>query len=314
MNSCYPVKIPSTLNYLTVKNIISSLNGFFEQNESNVLLVDFSDTKFVYPGGLTPLLTYLLDLKEKNSNIDGAIISSNHDAENYIARMGFYDLLGVDGKYDFQKHDGTGKFQELYLFSSNIPFAEVEQRKENVIKIFTLDHTNQNYINAINWCIPELVSNAYDHSKSDTSVLFAQRYKHWTEFCISDRGLGIKNTMGRGYDILTALEKSIQKQQKGIESEGYGNGLYFTSELIKNDHSKTKSIMNIHSENGILTITSGQDAKIEYVDSFWNGTTVTLKIFDNIEKDISDLLGYTPYGAEDLEEFYDIFESENGGA
>lgn len=305
MEEAFLLKIPSGLNHRSVLKVIRDLNNFILLDKINNLVIDFTDTNFISPGGLTPLLAYLLEIK--SSLVSGTIISSaNSNVENYINRMGFYDLLGIEADYNFQKKDGIGFFQELYRFSSETNEAEVQFIQENVIKIFTRLQNNNNYINALRWCIPELVDNAYTHSNSSICVLFAQRYSKRTEFCISDRGVGIRETMGCS-DILDALGRCVQKE-KGIYSQGQGKGLFHTSNLIMNDNSEKKSILNIHSENGIITFVSGRkEPQLKKTTSFWQGTTVTLSLYDEIKFDISNLLGHTPYGAEDLPNFYDIF-------
>lgn len=233
------IDIPSALTTTSVLRVIGQLNDFIKQDDINHLVINFLDTSFVLPGGLTPLLCYLRDLPRNRPNFKGLIVRSrNEQVDAYINRMGFFSLLGMEDDYEFQKSSGDGRFQELYCFNKHTLENEILKRNEQVVKAFTLQSKNNNYVNAINWCLCELVDNARNHANSDECVLFAQKYafKNLTEFCVADRGIGIKESMG-DQDILTALNRCI-KQEKGIHSSGQGNGLHFTAELIKKDRSK----------------------------------------------------------------------------
>lgn len=299
------INIPRGLTSKTFLPIIQQLNDYTIQREFNHLVINFSDTIFVSPGGLTPLLCYLRELPKIYPDSTGEIIpSENISIDLYISRMGFYNMLGIQDDYEFQKTSGEGRFQELYCFNKDTEESEVLIRNEQVVKAFTHQSKNQNYIKAINWCLCELVDNARNHAVSDECILFAQKYKadHLTEFCVVDRGLGIRQTMGDD-NIITALTRCIRKE-KGINSKGAGAGLYFTTELIKNDKSKNRSLLKIYSEDGMVTVNSGQEPIIEKTNTFWKGTIVTLSLSDEIETNLAVIKGSEIYGWEDLPDFY----------
>ena len=104
-------------------------------------------------------------------------------------------------------------------------------------------------------------------------------------------------------DIVTALKRCIS-QEKGIHSKGMGNGLYFTSELIKNDNSQKKSYLNIWSGDAMLKLNSGQEPEIIKQNSYWNGTVVTLALSNEIESSIEAIKGGEIELTEDLPNFF----------
>lgn len=299
------INMPTGLTSKTILPVIQQLNNFSSKSNYNKLTIDFSETTFVTPGGLTPLLCYMRELPKIRPDAKGGIVPSNNFyVDLYISRMGFYSLLGLRSDYEFEEKSGDGRFQELYCFNKNTDEKELLIKNEQVVKAFTLQSRNQNYIKAINWCLCEIVDNSRNHAESDECILFAQKYRlnHLTEFCVADRGLGIRETMGDS-DIITALTRCI-KQEKGIHSKGLGAGLHFTTELIKKDSSKSRSLLTIWSENGIIKVASGKEPKIQKTDEFWKGTIVTLSLSDDIETNLADIKGSEVYGEEDLPDFY----------
>ncbi len=305
-NNSYIITVPGILSTYTVKDVIQQFGEFLKSN-NNSFIIDFSRTRTATPGGLTPLLCYLLDLKNiLKRQCTGYIKESDHEiVEQYISRMGFYEILEIDKKNPVGKEKNTAKFQELYCFSKETPENELFKKNENIIKTFTSKSDKPNYIKAIQWCVVEMIDNARMHAESMVNVLFAQYYPDAdiTEFCVADRGLGIRETMGE-YDIKIALERCIKKE-KGINSTGMGNGLHYIAELIKTDNPLQNNFMSIISENAMLYIKSGQKPKIDTMNAFWKGTVVTLSLNYSIESDIESIKGSEVYGAEDLPDFYE---------
>lgn len=305
----FVIDIPKGLNENSVLEVIKQLNIFMQQQEVNGLLINFGATTFVTPGGLTPLLAYMVDIPNlRGVGFYGAVNSSEDSCTNrYIERMGFYSALKIEKASIKVKTSGEGKFQELYCFSKQTPELEVQKTNERIIWTFAKENPNRNLSNAIYWCVFEIVDNARNHADSDTNFLFAQKYdfRGLTEFCVADRGLGIRETMGDD-DIEKALARCI-RQEKGFKSEGLGNGLHFTARLIEEDTSGTKSSLVIISENAKLTVRSGCPPVVRKTDSFWQGTVVILSLHKTLQADIEKIKGQQVYTAEDLEDFSDLY-------
>ena len=297
------IEIPVVLNAKTVIEVIGKFNTFLESPDTRVA-INFSKMEKAEPGGLTTLLCYLRDLPRIKNNFRGLIIHSNDkDAEEQIARMGFYNMLGVSDDFEWYKEE-IELYKELYCFNKTTPDEEVISVNEKIIYSFAKTSNNDNYKKAISWCILELVDNAKIHSHSDECVLSAQKRERGnnTESCIADRGHGIQKTMG-DKDIASALQRCISPE-KGVHSKGMGNGLYFTSELIKRDKSAANSSLTIWSGNAMLTVTSGNEPVTTKTDSYWQGTVVTLTLSNNIQSSIEIIKGSEVELTEELPNFY----------
>ncbi|MBR2525058.1 hypothetical protein IKE67_01190 [bacterium] len=304
------INIPKELNGISVVSVIKELNDFLKQNEINTAELNFVNTNFAYPSGLTPLLAYLSEYK-KNNNYKTCIVinSKGSRIDNYIRRMGFYSLLGLKDNYPWLKWSGNGRFQEPYFFMKDTSPNDVTQKSDNIIKTFIKDRNARNYNEAIGWCINEIVDNAHNHSKSDYNVIMAQKYSDGiTEFCVADRGIGIKQSMGLD-DTKNALEQCITRQ-KGVSSTGMGNGLFYTTELIKRDNSG-KCSMTIWTENQMLLLHSNTNPTIKKVDGYWQGVNISISMYNGISESLTELMnGQYSFSYENMPEYYDnLFEN-----
>ena len=309
-NNAFIIDIPERLDCESITSVISRLNQFENLETPLRLAINFAETKFVKPGGLTPLLAYVMELSKKINNFNALIVPSmDANVDLYISRMGFYSLLGVKEDFPYQKHSSQGRFQELFSFSNTTDINEVGQTSENIIKMFIKNKGLENYNKAIGWCVSETIDNARNHANSDINIVFAQKFKEKgiSEFCVCDRGVGIRETMGED-NIEEALKRCITKA-KGINSTGMGNGLYYTSELIKRDTSG-KCSMRIWSEDAILIIKSGNEPIIVKTNSYWKGVDIIISMYNNISTDLTELKGgYDIFSYEDNPDYYNsLFE------
>ena len=284
------ISIGLELNSNSVIPIIGMLDNFINQDIDTELDLIFTGTKFVRPGGLTPLLAYLASHKNDD---DGKMITlkatKTSDVNLYLSRMGFYTLLGLEDTYPYNRKPAKGRFQEPYIFSVDTNPQEVTEKSSNIINTFIKNRYTQNYNEAIGWCINEIIDNAHTRSNSRTSVIMAQKYNSGnTEFCVSDCGIGIRESMGED-NIETALRKCITTA-KGINSDGCGKGLFYTAELIKRDASG-KCSMTIWSEDYILMLYSGMDEpQVKQVESFWQGVNISISMYNGISTSITELM------------------------
>ena len=303
------INVPRELNAISVVTVIKELNNFLSQNEINTAELNFVNTNFAYPGGLTPLIAYLKEYKQNNDKTCIYINSKGSKIDSYIRRMGFYELLGLKDDYPWFKWSGVGRFQPPYFFMKDTSPSIVTEKSDNIIKTFIKRRDEMNYNEAIGWCINEIVDNAHNHSNSDFNVIMAQRYPDGiTEFCVADRGIGIKESMGLNNTRL-ALEQCITRE-KGFASTGMGNGLYYTTELIKRDRSG-KCSMTIWTENQMLLLYSHSNPTIREVDACWQGVNITISMYNGISESLTELMnGQYSYSYENMPEYYEnLFEN-----
>lgn len=304
------INVPRELNAITVVSVIKELNDFLLQNEINKAELNFVNTNFARPGGLTPLLAYLKEYKQKREDNTRIYINSKGSKiDSYIRRMGFYSLLGLKDNYPWFKWPAVGRFQAPYFFMKNTSPDIVNEKSDNIIKTFITDRNKMNYNEAIGWCISEIVDNAHNHSNSDFNVIMAQRYGDGiTEFCVADRGIGIKQSMGFN-NVQIALEKCITKE-KGVASTGMGNGLYYTTELIKRDKSG-KCSMTIWTENQMLLLYSNSNYTVKDVGAYWQGVNISISMYNGISESLTELMnGQYSFSYENMPDYYEkLFEN-----
>lgn len=276
------------LNTNSVIPLIGELDDFLNQEQDSHLDLNFTRTRFVRPGGLTPLLSYLAAHNVDDGHFITLRAVKTSDVNLYLSRMGFYTMLGLEDTYPYNRRSSKGRFQEPYIFSVNTDPMEVTEKSSNIISTFIKNRHTQNYNEAIGWCINEVIDNAHTRSNSQTSVVMAQKYNSGnTEFCVSDCGIGIKESMGES-NIETALKKCITTA-KGINSDGCGKGLFYTAELIKRDNSG-KCSLNIWSGDYMLTLYSGSEPQIKQVESFWQGVNISISMYNGISTSITELM------------------------
>ncbi len=304
------INIPRELNSITVIQVIKELNIFFAQDNINTAELNFANTIFAYPGGLTPLLAYLKEYKDKDDDKTFIFINSKGSkVDSYIRRMGFYSLLGLKDDYPWFKWPGVGRFQTPYFFMKDTSPYIVTEKSDHIIKTFIKNRNEMNYNEAIGWCVNEIVDNAHNHSNSECNVIMAQKYSDGiTEFCVADRGIGIKESMGLD-DTKIALERCITRE-KGITSTGMGNGLYYTTELIKRDNSG-KCSMSIWTENQLLLLYSNSNPTIKEVDAYWQGVNISISMYNGISESLSELMnGQYSFSYENMPNYYEnLFEN-----
>ncbi|MBQ9149724.1 hypothetical protein IJX73_02220 [bacterium] len=305
------INVANELNAYTIIPLINSFENFIHNEEKVEVELNFNDTNFTCPGGLTPLLAYLKE--NENTEHDIYINSQESKVDLYIKRMGFYDILGLDDEYQYTKHSSTGKFQEPYFFSKDTDPNIVTEKSSNIIKIFS-KRRMQNYNEAIGWCIDEIIDNAQNHSNSIINVIMAQKFSNinTTEFCVADRGIGIRESMGED-NIKIALEKCITKA-KGKKSKGCGNGLFYTAELIKRD-TTGKCSMTIWSEDHILILHSNSEPIVKKVEGYWQGVNIAISMYNGISVSLTELMknidnhDYS-FSLENMPEYYEsLFEN-----
>ena len=78
------INVPRELNAISVVTVIKELNNFLSQNEINTAELNFVNTNFAYPGGLTPLIAYLKEYKQNNDKTCIYINSKGSKIDSYI--------------------------------------------------------------------------------------------------------------------------------------------------------------------------------------------------------------------------------------
>lgn len=81
------IQIPKCLDSSNFQDLIRLLNGI---QDCKYIKIDFTETQFVFPGGITPLFAYLIKVNE-DKKIE-IIKSKNQGVNNYLQKIDFFEM------------------------------------------------------------------------------------------------------------------------------------------------------------------------------------------------------------------------------
>lgn len=267
---------------------------------------DLSKLKFVTPSGLCYLIASIQTL----TNIIGKenfeiIMPNNNSTNNYLTRMNFLETLGLNDDNYINKNDCSNRLIELQKISMTDRCDwQITENLTNVLES-QLPVNNQGILKAVSYAIGEIVDNTLRHSQSPIGgYICAQTYpnKNKLEICIIDCGIGIVESLKVENDvhkekiskfksdsefIQYSIEKGVtsKTQQKFGETGHSGEGLFFTSEFIKENNGRMKVI----SGNGMLLIDSKVGIQLSETQHHWQGTIVMLEFNLDVPVIVKDI-------------------------
>ncbi len=93
----------------------------------------------------------------------------------------------------------------------------------------------KNTVSVIEYAFTEMLNNAIDHSKSKKIDVIVDRKDSFIRFNVSDKGIGIFNSIIKKYNLKNELE-AIQELTKGklttVPERHTGEGIFFTSRAV----------------------------------------------------------------------------------
>jgi len=282
-----------------VWNLLSKIEFLEETNE--IIYIDFRNTTFMSPCSIIALFSTLKQCILKGLKVE---FIGNNDVTNYLARMNFFSNLGHNYNELFNRRDHNDRFLEISIVNQDGYSQGIGDRICSMIKNKALGPKEniEQLMRITQWAIGETIDNlrhAQLHFECSihnpdyvSGSIMAQFFNYRNEigFCLADRGIGLKGSIGRvipDIDYRTSIEKALQK---GFSTnDGMGNGLFFTKELM------TRS-------GGFFSIISGpmcfwQDSEScrWYETPQWNGTLIFGRYKCNNSFDDTTLIGGTGY-------------------
>lgn len=255
------IKVPYPLTVKSVDIMCRQLQ-FLDNTEK--LLFDFSDVKFITPEALLLLVTTSKLYYEKIScpilwaNVDRKILS-------YLDRMEISKLEFVILEHHFFQRYQHGKSDALIELSTIANSQEIGraivQTKEILKRWFP--NSSQEYIQNLSTLFKETFENSIEHSSTIPSNGFCyytlQKYSHTDgtteiQIAVGDIGIGILGSQRRKYpttrDDAEAIIQALSQGRSGRVNGGGGMGFANVREALGY-------------LNGHLTIRSGK-ARVEY--------------------------------------------------
>lgn len=114
-------------------------------------------------------------------------------------------------------------------------------------------------IDALLWCMNEIMDNVIVHSNSNAGFVMAQIHKRTKHiaFCVYDHGQGIFNSLKDSPHApktpLEAIQMAIQERVTRDKKVGQGNGMWGLSEIVKNNAGR----LTIISSSGLYMRSNG---------------------------------------------------------
>lgn len=236
---------------------------------------------FIKPRHLGLLTSWALEMRQKGVPFR---IIGGFETENYLARMGFYEALGLTPP-NIQHNLDAGRFLPIKLISSPAEQKQaVDELCEMILRQF--EHADQ-LLPSFEWAVNEITDNILNHAQTATpGVMFAQHYaaKGKLEIAIVDQGLGLLNTLSPTHNPRDAAQAINLGLTRGITRDaniGQGNGLAGTKYIAE----ANRGIFYIWTSGAGLLTTHGPRTPDIFPET--NGTGILLILDVNQPVDLS---------------------------
>ncbi|UTV30841.1 hypothetical protein [Photobacterium atrarenae] len=233
------------------------------------------------------------------------------ERENYAARMGLWEAIGMQPPVKVNKNPACGRFVEARSVQHDV---EVHPLSIEISEMFRGCVQNQSTLDSIQVLMSELLGNCCAHSSTDGvfGLVCGQSWPggNLSQICIADCGMGIRNSLlgNEGLrDRLTQNNACQVATEYGVTGKPYGShsgyGLTLANDLIKIN-------------SGCLIVVSGNECYINRdgvsesvtLDHAWSGTCVILEW--NIDQPLDVELVYNSWPKPDSmdgEEYDELF-------
>jgi len=233
-------------------SVLDCFGLFCQLKESIVYGKSIADIDFMYPTTLVPLLSYI----EKYN------VKLHPDIKGYIDSI-FQPPTKESNDYVLEKLEGEKRPDRMYNL---------------------MDALSEEYGNAVQYFLGELLANIFDHSEFNNAFVMAQSYggrNPFIEFCLYDDGISIPGSLKR-YDKkfnlvedCELINKAVNGQSTKIEDDGRGCGINSSAQLIIDGF---EGEMFIVSKNGAIYMKHGETTvRYNYPDGL-DGTLIGLRV------------------------------------
>ena len=239
-----------TLKAVTVDNLLEKMDVLLKENNLSSVEIDLQKVNFVDPYGLVALCLAGRHLKSKCDEIS-MILPNNFDCQSYLHATNFIPLINnfmqVKNKLpgiESAHHLSDDVVLELTKIEKkdkepNNDINKILERLSTILRS-QLNFDEQEIANFSN-LISELCHNIKDHSE-DEGFVAVQRYqrrvdgKRYVVIGVGDLGIGIKNSLGKRYDVsswshIDAIVQALKKEVSAIPDRGFG--LYMVSKITQ---------------------------------------------------------------------------------
>lgn len=220
------------------------------------ITLSLQSLRFCTPAGILFLASELKNIFDYRQFFDLSALNFTYDPSDpgftYLCHVGFFRFFG----HDLGKYPGQARGGESYIPMRTIPRFAIEASKTHVLEpvgspiskiaddlaiVLTRSQDFKRF-KPISYCIREVVRNVFEHSEADGCAMIGQGWKEdQVEIAICDRGIGIRASLARKYDLSGenslrfAIRPGISRSDTTVETNdpwaNSGFGLYVLSQL-----------------------------------------------------------------------------------
>jgi len=250
-------------NHMTYNEVLKAVKMADRNSTVRSINLDFSKIyNYSFPNCIVPITGMVDYFKKVKESLPVAITSVKN---KYLINTKL-DHPTVITKSEISKNDESifnrvWKFtnpSETKLIADQL-YRDVSQKIE----------CESGVINAMSWCVNEIMDNTLRHSKTNVGFFMCQNHNHTKHlvFTIYDYGIGLYNSLYpskyKPKSDIHAIELAMTKNVTRDTKEGQGFGLWGLHQIIKlND-----GILNITSGSASYMMKNTQAKRNQYFDS-----------------------------------------------
>jgi len=190
------------------------------------LVVDLSKVGKVFPNGAVPFAANLAFLR---STSDQKITVLLHESDTRLERID--DALTIG---NYVRGDGDTLTHSVWRYESE---TDAQKLANMYMEALTEQvQCEEGVIDAINWCLYEVMDNVFSHSRAGAGYVMMQLHKvaRLCVIAVADTGIGIQRSLAETRaapvetlrDASSAIEFSLQQGATSKGGAHQGNGLY----------------------------------------------------------------------------------------
>ncbi len=196
--------------------------------------INIRDVHFIYPSALVPLATFLYEKREHKPKV---ILPQSSELLGYLKRMNFDKISGIEFNFQQRRNPPEGRFVELSLIKSK---EDMDKFMKNLKVVFENEIEKSTLVNILE-ATSELLENVLIHAgESSWCVAMAQKYRTNIEVAISDRGIGIRESLSQNKDyhvpfdsiaVQLAAKRGVTRDKKRFSGNGLWRVKTFATEM-----------------------------------------------------------------------------------
>ncbi|CAO4184803.1 STAS-like domain-containing protein [Methylorubrum populi] len=213
----------------TFLNVSAALLNIVNKQEHNNITLDFSETTYLEPKIIVPLLTVARSYRIDHVFFD-IITPKVKKLSDLFHNANWSNLISPE-KFEPRDDLNDKHLSALQYRSSDEQYRAVDRCLMTIIK--TIPGVNRKAIRALEWSLSEITDNVLNHAESHIGgVLQVMSFpkKKLIEIYVCDAGIGIPRSLRSGRPELTdhvqALRESIQEGVTRNKQTNQGNGLF----------------------------------------------------------------------------------------